>query len=72
MVCSLCNSYISSKDDKDNHTVTIKNGDNYSRYIYNHYIMCNDCYGIFKYALSSIGIELDGPENHNDIDWPIA
>ncbi len=67
MICSVCNRHLASEDA---HTITIKNGIDYRKYIHNHFILCPMCYSNFKYHLEIIGTPIEGPEDRDDIDWP--
>lgn len=67
MICSICDRQLYSED---SHTITIKNGVDYHKYIHNHLILCPRCYSNFKYILEGIGTPIEGPEDRDDIDWP--
>lgn len=67
MICSICDRQLYSED---SHTITIKNGVDYRKYIHNHLILCPRCYSNFKYILEGIGTPIEGPEDRDDIDWP--
>lgn len=67
MICSICNRQLYSED---SHTITIKNGVDYRKYIHNHLILCPRCYSNFKYILEGIGTPIEGPEDRDDIEWP--
>lgn len=66
MICSICNLRLTSED---SHTITIKNGVDYHKYIHNHFILCPRCYSNVKYILESIGTPIEGPEDRDDIEW---
>lgn len=66
MICSICNRQLYSED---SHTITIKNGVDYRKYIHNHLILCPRCYSNFKYILEGIGTPIEGPEDRDDIEW---
>lgn len=67
MICSICNRQLYSED---SHTITIKNGVDYRKYIHNHFILCPTCYSNFKYQLEVAGTPIEGPEDRDYIKWP--